>query len=216
MPRRALMEKRPLLLASLAAAIGYYFERDSAVPGAFLIVWKGAGVAFLALYALLRHREADSRLMAGIMALSAMGDMALEINFEAGAALFLSAHVIAISLYLGHPRVRRKSGDVPVAAGIAFVTPVVAWMLTREPSVAAYAAVLGCMAGSAWLSSFPRARVGTGALLFVASDLLIFAGQGPLDGSLLPGMLIWPLYYFGQFLICTGVVGTLGRRHSGA
>ena len=36
--------------------------------------------------------------------------------------------------------------------------------------------------------------------------------MGPLAGSPLPGLLIWPLYYFGQFLICVGVVGELRRR----
>ena len=54
--------------------------------------------------------------------------------------------------------------------------------------------------------------MGAGALLFVASDLLIFARMGPLATSPLPHLLIWPLYYFGQFLICTGVIGTLRRE----
>ena len=49
-------------------------------------------------------------------------------------------------------------------------------------------------------------------VLFVASDLLIFAQMGVLAQSPLPGLLIWPLYYFGQFLICIGVVGELRRR----
>jgi hypothetical protein len=29
-------------------------------------------------------------------------------------------------------------------------------------------------------------------------------------------LLIWPLYYVGQFLICTGVVGELRRRSATA
>ena len=44
------------------------------------------------------------------------------------------------------------------------------------------------------------------AVMFAVSDLLIFADLGPLADSALPGLLIWPLYYFGQFLICTGVI----------
>ncbi len=52
--------------------------------------------------------------------------------------------------------------------------------------------------------------------MFVASDLLIFARLGPLATSPLPGLLIWPLYYFGQFLICIGVVGQFtGRGQQG-
>ena len=65
------------------------------------------------------------------------------------------------------------------------------------------------MAAAAWSSAFPRYRVGLGAVLFVVSDLLIFARMGPLSASPLPDMLIWPLYYLGQFLICTGAVGYL-------
>ena len=42
--------------------------------------------------------------------------------------------------------------------------------------------------------------------------LLIFAHVGPMAHSVLPGLLIWPLYYFGQFLICTGVIGELRSR----
>ena len=68
------------------------------------------------------------------------------------------------------------------------------------------------MAASAWTSSFPRYRVGLGAVMFVASDLLIFAHMGTLASSPLPGLLIWPLYYFGQFLICVGVIGELRTR----
>ena len=68
------------------------------------------------------------------------------------------------------------------------------------------------MAGAAWTSSFSRYRVGIGAVLFVISDLLIFARMGVLAQSPLPDLLIWPLYYFGQFLIATGVVGELQRR----
>ena len=68
------------------------------------------------------------------------------------------------------------------------------------------------MAASAWLSSFSRYRVGLGAVMFLASDGLIFARIGPLANSALPGLLIWPLYYFGQFLICIGVVGTVRSR----
>ena len=64
----------------------------------------------------------------------------------------------------------------------------------------------------AWISDFPRYRVGTGALLFVVSDLLIFARLGPLEGSAIPEWLIWPLYYFGQFLICTGVIQSLRHK----
>jgi hypothetical protein len=36
--------------------------------------------------------------------------------------------------------------------------------------------------------------------------------MGALSQSPLPDLLIWPFYYFGQFLICTGVIGELRSR----
>jgi uncharacterized membrane protein YhhN len=65
------------------------------------------------------------------------------------------------------------------------------------------------MAASAWISRFPRYLTGIGAMMFLGSDLLIFARLGPLAGSALPGLLIWPLYFAGQVLIAWGVTQTL-------
>ena len=79
------------------------------------------------------------------------------------------------------------------------------------PLIAIYASCLGAMAASAWVSSFPRYRVGLGAVMFAASDLLIFAKLGPLAVSPVPGWLIWPLYFAGQALIAWGAVTTILR-----
>jgi hypothetical protein len=65
------------------------------------------------------------------------------------------------------------------------------------------------MAAAAWLSRFPRYRVGTGAVLFVISDWLIFSRMGRFDLGLLPDLLIWPTYYAGQVMIATGIVQCL-------
>ena len=215
MPKRALVEKRPWLLASLAAAVSYYFVQDSpAVPGIWLMLWKGAGVGLLGVYALMHHKGADSRTIAAVMVISALADMVLELFFAAGAALFLAAHVVAVVLYLRHRRGVLMPSQKGAGLALLLLTPLAAWGLTRDPGATAYALGLGAMAGSAWTSSFPRYRVGLGAVLFVASDLLIFARMGPLAASALPGLLIWPLYYCGQLLIATGVVGELRNRQS--
>jgi uncharacterized membrane protein YhhN len=79
-------------------------------------------------------------------------------------------------------------------------------------NVALYALALGAMAASAWASVFPRYRVGAGAVLFLLSDLLLFAEMGPLQGNLVPQIMVWPLYYLGQLLIATGVTVTLRKR----
>lgn len=212
MPERALIEKRPWLLASLLAGISYFFVRHSAVPGLYLMVWKGTGVALLAVYALTRLRSADSRQIAAVMGFGSLGDMLIEFSLEAGAAAFLVGHLIAIHLYLRHRRARTTPSQRAFGIALALLTPLIAYSLTLSPLVALYSLALGIMAGTAWTSSFLRYSVGIGAVMFVASDLLIFARMGPMAESALPDLLIWPLYYFGQFLICTGVIGELRNR----
>ncbi|MEY4721262.1 MAG: hypothetical protein RIQ46_987 [Pseudomonadota bacterium] len=212
MPKRALMEKRPWLLASLAAALAWYGLQGGEYPEPYLIALKGAGVGLLAIWAVLRHAGADSRMLAAVMALGALGDMAIERWLEAGAAFFLAGHLVAIALYLRHRRERLSPSQKLAALTLLVMTPLISFLLTASPLVAVYALGLGAMAATAWSSGFNRYRVGLGAVLFVASDLLIFARMGPLAASPLPGLLIWPLYYCGQLLICTGVIATLGRR----
>lgn len=212
MPKRALIEKRPWLLASLVAGISFYFVRDAGLPGIQMMAWKGAGVALLAAYALVRHVGTDSRQIAAVMAFGALGDVLIELWLEAGAGAFLIGHLIAIQLYWRHRREVLPASQKLAALALLALTPLVGWQLTGSLAVAGYALGLGAMAAAAWTSSFPRYRVGIGAVLFVASDLLIFARLGPLADSPVPDLLIWPLYYFGQFLICTGVIGELRKR----
>jgi uncharacterized membrane protein YhhN len=212
MPKRALIEKRPWLLASLVAGIGFYFVAGSQLPDLFEWTIKGAGVALLVVYALVRHGGADSRQIATVMACGALGDVLIELWQEAGAAAFLIGHLIAIHLYWRHRREVLAPSQKLAALALLVLTPLLGWQLTGSLAVAGYALGLGAMAATAWTSSFPRYRVGIGAVLFVISDLLIFAEMGPLAASPIPGLLIWPLYYFGQFLICTGVIGELRKR----
>ncbi|CAH0496725.1 lysoplasmalogenase family protein [Novosphingobium sp. CECT 9465] len=212
MPGRALIEKRPWLVASLVAGVSYWLAAKGQVPGLWLIVWKGAGVALLAVYAWAHHPSRDAHLLALIMALGAVGDMALEVFFVGGATAFLLGHLVAIALYLRHRRTYLTASQKSAAIATLIGVPMISWQLTHAMDVTLYALGLAGMAAAAWLSNFQRYRVGVGAMMFVASDLLIFAQMGPWARSALPGMLIWPLYYFGQFLICTGVIATLRKR----
>jgi uncharacterized membrane protein YhhN len=217
MDRVASINERLILLASIVAAIGFYFARDLSLNPVAMTIWKGAGVGLLAAYALLWRDPADFRLLSLIMAFSAVGDMILGTHFQLGAAFFLASHVTAIALYFRHRRDSHSPSQKIAAIALLLLTPLIAFLLPADraqaPEVAVYAFGLGGMACAAWLSSFPRYRVGIGAVLFVVSDLLIFAQMGPLVDSPLPGLLIWPTYYVGQFLICTGVASSL-RRHS--
>lgn len=216
MPKRALIEKRPWLVASIAAAIAYFLLRDAAVPGPLLVLIKGAACALLALYALLQG-DREGRALAAIMGIAALGDMAIAFDFMAGALLFFFYHLLAMSLYLRHPREHRTPTQQAAAVAMLLLTPLVAWLLPADRamawSVGLYGLALGGMAACAWMSAFPRYRVGVGAALFLASDLLLIAGLGPLAARALPDALVWPLYYTGQFLITVGVVQTLHRRH---
>ena len=133
-------------------------------------------------------------------------------NTSWGRVAFLLGHLAAIALYARFRRAQPSGSQKAVAVTTVIAVPLISYLLTGRPEVALYALSLGGMAAAAWLSSFPRYRVGLGAMMFVASDLLIFARMGPLSHSPLPGLLIWPLYYFGQFLICTGVIATLRAR----
>lgn len=214
--KRAIVESRPYLLLSLLFGISYFFVMDSNVPGAFLMVWKGLGVGFLAVYALRRIHSFDGKLIAAVMAFGALGDMLIEIDLIMGAVAFLVGHCIAITLYLRHRREKLAFSQKLFAILLIPITVYIAWMLPFDRSealgLAAYSTFLAVMAAMAWTSSFPRYRVGIGALLFVVSDLLIFSRMGFLQNSAIPDWTIWPLYYAGQFLIAIGVVRTLREK----
>ena len=211
MAKRALIEQRPWLLASIAASVAYYFLRDNPVgEGLWGLVAKGAAVGLLSVYALVRiprgkHRGDGLQLAAGL-ALAACGDVAIELDFIAGGALFAAAHLVMVTLYLRNRHLRPAPTQKLIALVLLAGTPLVSWLLSGDGKVAAYAAFLGVMAGAAWMSHYPRYRVGTGAVLFVISDWLIFSRMGAIDLAPLPDLLIWPLYYAGQLMIATGIV----------
>ncbi len=115
-----------------------------------------------------------------------------------------------------HRRDNLTPSQKAAAACLLILTPIIAFFLPADRAAAQqvglYALALGGMAASAWASGFPRYRVGAGAALFVLSDLLIFAQMGPLAESDIPHVFVWPVYYLGQLLICTGVIQTLHKR----
>lgn len=214
MPKRALVEKRPWLVASLVTAAAYFIWSDEYVDGLTLFILKGIPVALLAIYALMRHASLDGRWVAGVMAASALGDWAIELSMVWGGAFFAVAHVLAIALYRRNRRARYDGSQLAAAGAFALLTPIIAYGLSRDPMIAIYAAILGAMAATAWLSQFSRYRVGLGAALFVISDLLIFAKTGQVMSDSYSAWLVWPTYYVGQFLICTGIIQQLRRDGS--
>ena len=206
---------RPILLAAaLIAGISFYFVRDMS-HGPYMVAWKGAGVALLAIWAFSMARDGRGRLLAAILAFGALGDVLLETaSLTIGAVAFLIGHVLAIVLYLNLPR-ERFGLSAMTAICSALAVAAAAFILSRDVGVAIYSLALGGMAGSAYTSRFNRRFVGLGAILFVISDLLIFSKFGVLRESALPGLLIWPTYFAGQALIAIGVViGLRGGKGS--
>jgi len=216
MPRRALSQKRPLLLASIAAALAFYYLRVGPLPELYLIPLKGSAVGLLALYCFARHSSPDARLLGWALGAAALGDMAIEVDRTIGATLFFLYHVLALGVYLRNRRPRLAKVQSWVVGLTLILVPLIGWLLPYDRDqaleTALYALALGAMAAGAWASSFPRYRVGAGAMLFVLADVLLFAEMGPLGGTQWPGILVWPIYYLAQLLVCTGVIQTLGKR----
>ena len=209
MPKRALIEQRPWLLAGIVGAIAYFFLRSGDVDDLPIILLKGSGVAFLAVYAWHRSPLADAKLLALVMALSALGDMVIEFDIVWGGAAFFASHLAAMSLYLRNLRHETNASQKGAAVALLFLAPLVTWLISKDLSLASYGLALGGMAATAWMSKFSRYRVGLGAILFIVSDWLIFLNVGNIEANSITSMLIWPLYFSGQLLIATGVIQTL-------
>lgn len=208
---------RAIWWAALIAGISYFIADRIGLDGPAMVAWKGAGVGLLAIWAATRATSFDGWVIALVLALGALGDVLLETSgFIGGGVAFLAGHIVASILYLGNRRNRPSSSQSLLGAALLVGTPLITWLITGEWTIALYALGLGAMAGAAWTSRFPRYRTGIGTVLFVASDLLIFARIGAIEASLLPGLLIWPLYFAGQALIAHGVVETLAVRRFGA
>jgi uncharacterized membrane protein YhhN len=140
--------------------------------------------------------------------------MLLEISLAAGAVAFAAGHVVTILLYRRNRRSETDQKDLAFAALILLAAAAVPGLLLqgREEALpfTAYALLLGAMAATAWLSRFPRGLVAAGALLFVASDMLIaFRMASDVANLAAPA---WLLYYAGQTMIFLGVSSSLPPR----
>jgi len=194
------------LIASVIAGVSYVATWVLHLSPGIETVWKGAGVALLAVHAALRAKSLDGWLLTAVMAFGAGGDVLLETHgLTVGAVSFLLGHLVATFLYLRH---YRQGSVAPLV-----IAPVVVWasrlLSSGNNGVVAYSAFLAVMAATALMSRFPLKTVGLGALMFVVSDLLIFARSGPIPDTLVTGLAVWGLYYCGQLLICIGVAREL-------
>jgi uncharacterized membrane protein YhhN len=213
-----LAHKRPWLLASLVAGLSFpaTWLLLPIEGNLYAIIWKMAAVGLLVPYALRRHHQGEFVMLAVVLAFYALGDGLIELSMIYGALAFAAGHITAIWIYLRHRRVGATFSQKLFAIMLFILTPVIAYGLPPTSGegiqVAAYSVILAGMAAMAWSSNFPRYRVGMGAVLFVISDLLIFARLGPLAESEFVSIAIWYLYYFGILMIAVGVAQTLVKR----
>lgn len=213
------MKNRLAKLALLAAVIGgssYVLAWNLDLAPAWDLAWKGTGVGFLAVFAALRARSVDGWLLAVVMALGMAGDVLLGVDFIVGALAFLTGHLVAIGLYLRNRRPALTRSQLALAVLLVPATVIIAFLLPTDraqaPGIALYATGLSAMAACAWTSRFPRYWTGLGAVMFVVSDLLIFARMGRIEPSFAVGLAVWGLYFAGQTMICLGVSGQLAER----
>ena len=213
---RTMTPARLALVAAVIGGVSYIASWNLPLSEAASLAWKCSGVGLLAVYAALKARSLDGWLICAVMAFGAAGDVLLgAAGMTVGAAAFLVGHLIAIWLYVRNPRPATTLSQRILPIVLVPATVAIAWMLPSDRAgaapVALYALGLAAMAAFAWLSRFPRYWVGIGALMFVVSDLFIFARSGPLEGQAWVGYAIWTLYFGGQLLIVLGVTRTLEK-----
>lgn len=208
---------RWLWLLALVGGISFFVAVYLRLDGPAIWAWKTSGVGLLAVWAAANARDKNGWLIAAVLGFGALGDYLLDAKgLVVGAAAFAVGHLVAIILYLTNRRTQmtpsqRLLGWVTMPATLAIVwgmlSPAAGWW-----HAAVYSLFVAAMAAAAWTSRFPRYRTGIGAMLFLASDLFIFAGEGSVLSKDITMWLVWPLYFAGQALIAWGVVSTLSNE----
>ena len=205
---------------ALAGGVSFMIAVVQRLDGPAIWAWKTTGVGFLALWAAANARSRDGWMIAAALGFGALGDWLLDAKgLETGAVAFVVGHLVAIALYLFNRRAKMTPSQRLLGWLAMPATLVIVWaVLSPAPGwwhAAIYSLFVAAMAVAAWTSRFPRYRTGIGAMLFLASDLFIFAGEG---GALSKGVtmwLVWPFYFAGQALIAWGVVSMLSKEARG-
>ena len=211
---------RWLWLLALAGGISFFVAVYLRLDGPAIWAWKTSGVGLLAVWAAANAREKNGWLIAAALGFGALGDYLLDAKgLEVGAVAFVVGHVIAITLYRMNRRAQTTLSQRLLGWLTMPATLVIVWaMLSPAPGwwhAAVYSLFVAAMAAAAWTSRFPRYRTGIGAMMFLASDLFIFAGEGGVLPKDVTMWLVWPLYFAGQALIAWGVVSTLAKEARG-
>lgn len=203
------MVSSKLRVLSLAFGVAYFSALPFApYPGS--AIPKGLAIASLAVLAWVSGITADTRVLGIALAVSAAGDVLLDVDperlFVAGLCAFLAAHIVYTILFVRNRAPRPRL--LGAAAVLLYAAAFALWLAPRlgvmTIPVIAYVCVITTMVMSALCSRFPGG-VAIGALLFLASDSLLAVGKfvGPFAGR---NYLVWATYYSAQYLIATGVL----------
>ena len=208
---------RWLWLLALAGGISFFVAVYLRLDGPAIWAWKTSGVGLLAVWAAANAREKNGWLIAAVLGFGALGDYLLDAKgLIVGASAFAVGHVVAIILYLTNRRAQMTPSQRLLGWLTMPATLVIVWAMLSPAAgwwhAAVYSLFVAAMAAAAWTSRFPRYRTGIGAMMFLASDLFIFAGEGAVLSKDVTMWLVWPLYFAGQALIAWGVVSTLSRE----
>lgn len=216
MPYPALPEKRPLLLVSVALAVACAFTSGEGTPQVYRMALGAAPLLMLAAYALVGRRTPDARPLAGMLVLAAVGSAFAEYSALIALNARLLGYLIGLGLFLRHRRIIMDSAGRVAAAALFLGTPVLLFVAADRADVGVpvfMGLALGGMAASAWISTFPRWRVGLGAGLIVLSEVLAIAASG--DSTQVTPVGTWPLFYIGHLLLTIGVIAELVARERG-
>lgn len=175
---------------------------DMAPPGG--LVWKAAGIVLLGLYALWMRAW-----IAGVgLLLCAVGDVLLEIYFQAGMGAFALGHLAYIFAFLEWGRILGPNKrDFPMAVLIVLISlGLMAWFLPGMGGLLIpgllYQIIITGMVATAFVVKAPMlARLG--AVLFMVSDTLIALGLFT-DLKAPPGS-VWITYAGAQIMIAWGM-----------
>lgn len=181
MPKRALIERRPWLLGSVVLAVAWAVLQGTRTPELYLFVLHAGALVLLAVYAALRHRGRDTQLLAAMLGLEALGMVLFDFFSPWVLDVMLLAYLAGLVLFLSH---RLTAPDIThrIGAGILILaTPLVCFLIAR--GTAFYGLALGGMAAGAWVSNFPQWRVGMGAVLIVAGNVLWLAAIVAIGGN---------------------------------
>jgi len=207
----------PALLLAIAFAAIFFILRWRPFFRARPLI-KSAMAVLLAIYCL--QTDTSLWLMALGFGLSALGDYFLDLRnekwFLPGLVAFFAAHV-AFAIYL-FEHMHPLSMFTPTQWGISAVLIVLTvgfyiWLKPALPGdmkipVAAYSAVITIMGITALTTTLPSLLVPLGAILFIASDVVLavekFKFKFPLDKK-----INWGLYASGQILLAIGVMASL-------